>query len=284
MATATNTAMRRSLAAAGVFAALLVLLSASSAAAHAVFVGTPSGVPVDTDQALVMNVPHERGDDVYNVEVTVAMPAGWQPLSCQVKDTWTCELTTLDGRRVVHFVKSSGAPPAEDETFGFSVHTATTVGSFSFPTVQKYSSAEIVRWISDPGTEEPAPVLRTIATGTTAPPSTPTTAPEHSSSVPTTVRPAPTTSLPTIAPTTASSGPTESAITTTSSTTSTTTTPSSIVATTDPPTNGPGADRTSGGSGTSAPLVVGAIVGGLALAAGLLARRRRRRPETESTE
>ena len=60
--------------------------------AHAVFVGAPASVAADTDIALTMNVPHERDDTTYNVEVAIRLPEGWTGLSCQSKPTWTCAI------------------------------------------------------------------------------------------------------------------------------------------------------------------------------------------------
>ena len=126
----------------GVLAAVTVLLaislavSATSAGAHATFVGGLTTFPVNTQQNLVMSVPHERSDEYWNTEVIIAMPASWNATSCATKATWTCTVGTEDGFQVVHFTKSAGAGPAEDETFRFTDTTAPTVGSFSFPTIQ----------------------------------------------------------------------------------------------------------------------------------------------------
>ena len=106
------------------FCALVVLLvggSAAGASAHATFVGAPNGVPAGSDQARGMGVRHERDDTTYNVDIVIAMPANWQPLSCRSKPTWTCSIGTSGGRPVVRFVKDAGSGPAEDESFGFSV-------------------------------------------------------------------------------------------------------------------------------------------------------------------
>jgi MYXO-CTERM domain-containing protein len=162
---------------------------AGPAGAHAGFVGATS-LPVDEPVELVMRVPHERGPAVFNVEIQVAMPAGWTPLSCATKDTWTCELTTSGGRSVVRFTKGAGAARAEDERFSFGARTAREAGIASFPVTQRYNTGEVVRWIDGPGSAEPAATLR--LTGTAAP----TTAAPTTAAAP---APAPTTAA---APTT----------------------------------------------------------------------------------
>lgn len=177
---------------------------ATPADAHAGFVGT-SSVPVDAPVELVMRVPHERGASVYNVEIQVALPEGWTPLTCATKDTWTCELTTVSGRAVVRFTKAAGAPRAEDERFTFTARSAREAGTASFPVTQRYDTGEVVRWIDGPGSAEPAATLRLTGTAapTTAAPATGGTA---TTGAPATTRAAATTattalSSPTTAPT-----------------------------------------------------------------------------------
>jgi len=79
----------------------------------------------------------------------------------------------------VHFAKTSGNVLDENEVFKYTVRTASTVGAFAFPTVQTYETGEIVRWIGAPGSEEPAPVLNTLAANAPPPATTPATAPRH---------------------------------------------------------------------------------------------------------
>src|SRR5687768_11390582 len=144
--------MRRSSVAVAVIAALLVLLPASSASAHAAFVGAPGAYPSNTEQALTMRVPHERGATAYNVAVSVRIPASWRALSCQSKSTWTCSIEVVGGREVFRFAKSPGAAVSEEEIFTFMVRTATDEGTFPFETVQTYNTGEVVSWIGAAGT------------------------------------------------------------------------------------------------------------------------------------
>jgi uncharacterized protein YcnI len=245
--------MRRPLLALALVTAL-VLLWAAPANAHASFVGAPAGIPTNSDQALTMSVPLERDDTTWNVDVLIAMPAGWQAVGCEQKPTWTCEVTTADGRPVVHFVKSDPATPAEDETFRFGVKTGNDVGTFAVPTLQTYNTGEVVRWIGASGSDNPAPVLTTIAGGTTAPPTVPTTPPTHAPTVPpTTAQPStPTTAaVTTAAPTT---GPASTTVAPSSTTTSSTTEAPGVTVAPD----GSGDDGDGGGS--AAPWIIGGLV------------------------
>ena len=146
----------------------------SSAWAHASFVGGAGGYPVNTDHMLTLNVPHECDSATYNVDVVIAIPAGWGALSCQTTATWTCSLGTVDSRPVVRFTKNEGAEPAEDKAFRFTARTARTGERFGFPTVQTYNTGDIVRWIGAAGAEKPTPMLATLPTRS-APQTTPST-------------------------------------------------------------------------------------------------------------
>jgi uncharacterized protein YcnI len=153
--------------------ALLVLVPASPAGAHA-SVTSPNDLPVNTQQTIVMSVPHELEDTIYNTKVEIAVPTGWQVQGCTTKPTWTCSHAQEGGFRVITWVKSGA--PSEDEIFRFTVRTPSTTGSYPFPTIQTYSNGFEAAWIGGPGTDEPAPVLRTVPnTGgpTTTRPTTP---------------------------------------------------------------------------------------------------------------
>jgi hypothetical protein len=264
--------------------ALLALVPASPAAAHAVFVGAPQAVQTDTHQQLTMSVPHERDDTTYNVDVAIAMPAGWSPQSCEPKATWTCSIGASGDRQVVHYVKSAGAAQAEDETFRFTVRAPATVGTFSFPTVQTYNTGETVRWIDPAGGAEPAPQLRTVASGVTpttvAPPTTVAAAPTTPATVappaPTTTG-APTTSqaaattLPTVAaPATSTTMPTS----TTAATGTTASGPAPGATTSTAPPDGAADGGGGGGSATAVAIVAAVIVMAGAAGAYLIVRRR----------
>ncbi len=177
-----------------------LIVFATAASAHAVL-DSPTA-PVNTTQTLTMNVPNERRDIDYNVDVKILVPAGW-PASCVAPQaTWSCT-TSVDpssGRNVVHFVKNGGTVLDQNEDFAFSTHTASNEATFRFPTVQKYNTGEEVAWIDDSGST-PSPSLRTVPPGTPTLP--PTTAPPHNPTTTTPRPPGPTVAPPAPNPTTA---------------------------------------------------------------------------------
>ncbi|MEO5837996.1 MAG: DUF1775 domain-containing protein [Acidimicrobiales bacterium] len=251
--------------------------------AHALFVGAPSGYPTNTDQNLTLNVPHERDDVTYNVAVSVRIPMSWAALSYQSKPTWTCSIDVVGGRQVFRFTKNPGAEVAEDETFQFAVRTGSTVGSFPFETTQTYNTGEVVSWIGAAGTERPAPMLSTVAGGTT-PQTTPSTtnpdAPTTTSTVfvppPTSVATTSATPTTAVPATTAGGGTTTTSpgTTTASTTTGTTDTFASSTTATTP------LDDDDGGSGVPVAALIAALV--LAAAGGGMFAFRRQRSATQS--
>jgi uncharacterized protein YcnI len=138
-----------------VFVALVwLVLDAAPAWAHAEF--EDDSVPANSDTELVIKVPVEE-EGTSNVDVQVAMADGWQAIGCQAQPSWTCKIEVTDGRQTVHFTKAAGAAAGEDERFSFTVHSAAGEGTAAFPTVQTYGDGEVVRWIGEPGTDNPAP-------------------------------------------------------------------------------------------------------------------------------
>lgn len=153
--------------------AVLNWAGAPPAAAQAVFQGTTT-VPPYADSTVTMYVPHERDEQTYNVQVVVAFAAGWQPVACETKPTWTCALGSAGETSLVTFAKDEDAQRAEDETFVFTVHSPGPSTSAGFPTQQVYNTGEGINWSGPPGSAEPAPVLHTgDAAATPAPTATP---------------------------------------------------------------------------------------------------------------
>jgi uncharacterized protein YcnI len=158
-----------------------LLVPATAARAHA---SLPPALEVGTTSTIPLDVPHER--DSHNVEVAIRIPAGWQVLApCIAQETWSCVLGTDSGFQTVTWTKDPGAALADDETFRMRIRAASSVGTYSFPTVQVYEDGTEAAWIGPASSEEPAPVIRTVprtggpTTVPTAPPPThtPTTRP-----------------------------------------------------------------------------------------------------------
>jgi uncharacterized protein YcnI len=247
--------------------------------AHAVFVNAPATIPADSDVVLTMNVPHERDDTTYNVDVAMQLPEGWTGVACQTKATWTCTMPTESGHVVIRFVKDAGAPPAEDEAFQFTAHAGPAQGTVSIPTLQTYNTGEVVAWIGDPNASEPAPTLQVGPAAPTTPPVTPAPTNPADTAPPATPAPtaAPTTAIPTsTVPSTSTTSPTSTTTTTsapsTTSTTATTSTSSTVALTT---TTEP-SDADSDDSNTG--VIVAIVVLLAAAGAGTYVFVRRRRP------
>jgi hypothetical protein len=247
--------------------------------AHATFIG-PQTVAASTRTSLVMNVPNERDDTTFNVEVAIRLPDGWSGLGCRTKPSWTCSIGSEFGHAVVRFRKDVGAAQAEDETFGFTVLTGTATGTVSFPTAQTYNTGETVSWIDGPNSAEPAPSLQVTEAPTTATTDAPnvsntlTTKPQSSAAATTT----PTAAV--IASTTSTVATTElNAIATSTSAASTQSSeisvlPSSNTADSSVPAQQPGTSGSSKGGHNT--LVVAIVLVAVGSAAGALGLRRRR--------
>lgn len=169
-----------------VVTAVLLAAAVGSAGAQPTF-GDVTSVPADAESALTMSVPHER-DAAHNTRVVITLPAGWDAVACLTKPTWTCALVESDRKASFAFTKDEGAAPAEDEIFGFTVHSPTHAGTFAFATRQVYSDATVVTW--------PGPILETsVPASTPAPTPTPTPTPDPTVTVgpvpPVTPRPTP---------------------------------------------------------------------------------------------
>jgi hypothetical protein len=158
---------------------LLTVVPSSPAGAHAYFNGVTS-VPANAQRTLVMIVPHELEDGIYNTKVEIAVPNAWQVQGCTAQATWSCSSANDGAFRVITWTKGAGQPPAGDEAFEFRVRSASSAGTWAFPTIQTYSDGTEAAWIGEPDAPEPAPRLQTTPAGatTTRPPATP---PPHGS-------------------------------------------------------------------------------------------------------
>jgi Domain of unkown function (DUF1775) len=189
--------------------------------AHVEFEGAPATVAPDTDIALTIHVPNEREATNFNVGVAIRLPEGWTGVECETKPTWTCVIATESQRDVIRFTKDQGAAAAEDETFNITLHSGTTVGTASFPTLQTYDTGEEVGWVGDPGSDEPAPTLEVADAATPTTAVEPTAAATTDAGTDTTVAPATTAASvdTTVAEPTTTAGATTTIDTTTADTT-----------------------------------------------------------------
>ena len=137
------------------------MAGALPAQAHAEF--EAKAVPPDAETTVQLNVPHERDEATYNVEVSVAVPEGWQAVTCARKETWTCSVGESNGAVLVTFRKEEGSArdDAQDQAFEFTVLSPGAGATGAFKTHQVYNSGEAVDWSGPPGSDTPAALLRT---------------------------------------------------------------------------------------------------------------------------
>jgi uncharacterized protein YcnI len=138
-------------------------------------------VPVEEGghtHAKAMHAMHEGNDaggenqgqpsEVYNQEVTISVPRGFEVISCDKSADWDCTATPAKGS------SHAGMAPGGTVTFTrvtkqgttmdhlpFTVHTPVNRGTFSFPTKQKLSDGDETDWNSDGVTgKNPAPRIQ----------------------------------------------------------------------------------------------------------------------------
>src|SRR5437763_2023842 len=106
--------------------------------------------------------------DVYNQEVTISVPRGFNVLSCDKSADWDCSAEAAKGS------SHAGGPAGGTITFSrvtrsgttmdhlsFRVHTPVHRGTYPFPTTQKTSDGDEIKWNSDGRTgKNPAPTVQ----------------------------------------------------------------------------------------------------------------------------
>ncbi|MGH3034153.1 MAG: YcnI family protein [Gaiellaceae bacterium] len=123
-----------------------------------------------------VRVPNER-PDADTTEVTVQFPENVITASFQPVPGWTrtVEMATLDqpveifGEQVTERIASvtwtgGTIAPGEFQEFGISFQVPETPGEeLVFPSLQTYSSGEVVRWIGSEDADTPAPIVAVLA-------------------------------------------------------------------------------------------------------------------------
>lgn len=153
--------------------AVIAMLIPAVAQAHVTL--QPSEVPVGGFARLDVRVPNER-DDAATTKVEVQMPDGFIFASYEPVPGWTAEVKTekldepveAEGGSYATQVKTitwtadsdgDGIQPGQFQDFGLSAGIPEQYepgATMTFPAIQTYDNGEVVRWIGEPDSEEPA--------------------------------------------------------------------------------------------------------------------------------
>jgi uncharacterized protein YcnI len=168
--------MRRSLRRTGPAALLALACLPAVASAHVTL--QPQEVPAGGFTRLDVRVPNER-DDASTRKVEIKFPPGFISVSHEPVPGWTArvEMAKLDepvevfGEEhtervdtVTFSTRGDGIEPGQFQDFGLSLAMPGEPGStLTFKALQTYSSGEVVRWIGEPGSDEPAPQVELTA-------------------------------------------------------------------------------------------------------------------------
>ena len=112
----------------------------------------------------------EQPSAVYNQEVTIEVPRGFEVLSCDETADWKCEAEQAKGSPsagqahggTITFTRVTKSGSDKDH-LSFTVHTPVHIGTYSFPTTQKLSDGDEKEWRGGGDTtESPAPTVRVV--------------------------------------------------------------------------------------------------------------------------
>ena len=170
------------------------LLAGWAAPALAHVTAEDPSVPKDSESEITFMVPVEEGghthakamhamhegheepggenqgepSQVYNQEVTISVPRGFEVLSCDKTADWDCTATPAKGSShtgmasggTIDFTRVTKQGTTMDH-LSFTVHTPMNRGTFNFPTTQKLSDGDETDWNSDGVTgKNPAPRIQ----------------------------------------------------------------------------------------------------------------------------
>ena len=132
--------------------AALFLLSAGAAQAH-IQISPTVAAPLDSVKFTLL-VPGES--DANTTKVTLQMPADVLPFSFSDPPGWTRKNNEA-ANGSIETIEWTGELPADGFVeFSFIAGTPEQPGTILWKTLQEYSDGTIVRWIGDPGSDEPA--------------------------------------------------------------------------------------------------------------------------------
>jgi uncharacterized protein YcnI len=170
------------------------LLAGSAGPALAHVTAEDPSVPKDSETEITFSVPVEEGghtkgmhamhegeepaageskgepSKVYNEEVTIEVPRGFEVISCDQTADWKCQAEPNKGSPsagqahggTITFTRVTKSGSSMDH-LAFTVHTPTHIGTYSFPTSQKLSDGDETDWKGDGVTSEhPSPTVKVV--------------------------------------------------------------------------------------------------------------------------
>lgn len=153
-------------------AAIIALALAAPALAHVTV--QPKEAPAGSFSRFVVRVPNER-DDAATTKVEMQFPPTLTSVKFQPNEGWQRQVTMkpldepleVHGRQITEVVdtvtwEGGRIPPGEFDEFGFSARLPQESTAVEFPALQTYDSGEVVRWIGEPGSDEPAAQVSVI--------------------------------------------------------------------------------------------------------------------------
>lgn len=150
--------------------AALALAAPATAGAHVTL--QPEEAAVGDFTVLDVRVPNER-DDAATTKVEVQLPPGFVFASYQAVPGWSVQVksqklakpkqtddgpVTSEVREMTWTADGSGIGPGQFQDFPISVQIPGEAGdTLTFKALQTYDDGEVVRWIGEPDSEDPAP-------------------------------------------------------------------------------------------------------------------------------
>jgi periplasmic copper chaperone A len=143
------------------------------AAAQAHVTVQPNTAPAGGFVRLDVRVPNER-DDAATTRVQLQLPDGFAEASYEPVPGWTVKVRkaklaqpvktddgeVTEGVKDITWTSKQGIPPGAFQDFGLSVQVPGKAGdTLTFKALQTYSNGEVVRWIGDGGSDNPAPTV-----------------------------------------------------------------------------------------------------------------------------
>jgi uncharacterized protein YcnI len=135
------------------------LLPAPAVASAHIQVDPKVVAPNDAVKFTVL-VPGERSDRT--VEVDLKMPADLLPFSYEDTPGWTRRLIEASNGGVDQIVWTGKLAKDGFAEFSFLAGTPAKPEGLAFKALQRYSGGTVVRWIGDPRSDTPAPVVQVV--------------------------------------------------------------------------------------------------------------------------